>query len=334
MPRPPLRGGSSAGAASLERRHLRAALVGRPLAARREHAAVGAARCATGTMPGISCSRPEPATRGTAPSRPIVYGWRGSAYSSSTSRLLDLAPGVHDDDAVGDVRHHAEVVRDQHDRHPEPRPQVLHHVEHARLDGHVERRRRLVGDQHLRLAGDRHRDHHPLAHAARELVRVLAQRASGAGMPTSSSSSTARVRAAPLDIPRWRRSTSPIWPPDGEHRVQRGHRLLEDHRDPPPAHAPAPSGRAGPRRPSRARPLTCARRPQQAEQRHRGHALAAARLADDRQRAAVLDRERDVLDRLHRAALARRSGRTGPRPSSISRRSSGRARRAARRRAG
>ena len=47
------------------------------------------------------------------------------------------------------------------------------HLEDLGLHGDVERRRRLVGDQHLGVVGDRHRDHHALAHAAGELVRVL-----------------------------------------------------------------------------------------------------------------------------------------------------------------
>ena len=42
-------------------------------------------------------------------------------------------------------------------------------VEDLLLDRHVERRRRLVGDQQLRLARDRHRDHHALLLAARQL---------------------------------------------------------------------------------------------------------------------------------------------------------------------
>ena len=45
-------------------------------------------------------------------------------------------------------------------------------VEDPGLDRHVERGRRLVGDQHLRLAGERDRDHDALPHAAGELVRV------------------------------------------------------------------------------------------------------------------------------------------------------------------
>src|SRR6185436_7614951 len=45
-------------------------------------------------------------------------------------------------------------------------------LEDLALDRHVERGRRLVGDQELRLAGQRHRDHDALLLAARELVRV------------------------------------------------------------------------------------------------------------------------------------------------------------------
>ena len=41
------------------------------------------------------------------------------------------------------------------------------------LHGHVERGGRLVGDQHLRVQRERHRDHDALAHAAGELVRVV-----------------------------------------------------------------------------------------------------------------------------------------------------------------
>ena len=48
--------------------------------------------------------------------------------------------------------------------------------EHLRLHRHVERGRRLVGDQQLGLERQAHRDHRPLLHAAGELVRVVAGR--------------------------------------------------------------------------------------------------------------------------------------------------------------
>ena len=49
--------------------------------------------------------------------------------------------------------------------------QLAEQVEDLRLDGDVERRGRLVGDQELGIAGERHGDHDALAHAAGELVR-------------------------------------------------------------------------------------------------------------------------------------------------------------------
>ncbi len=41
------------------------------------------------------------------------------------------------------------------------------------LDGDIERRGRLVGDQQRGLAGERRRDHHALAHASGHAVRVV-----------------------------------------------------------------------------------------------------------------------------------------------------------------
>ena len=68
----------------------------------------------------------------------------------------------------------AEVVRDQDRRGVGVSScAFFSDLEDLRLDRDVERRRRLVGDQHVGPVRDRHRDHRALAHAARELVRVL-----------------------------------------------------------------------------------------------------------------------------------------------------------------
>ena len=57
----------------------------------------------------------------------------------------------------------------------------LEHVEHLGLHGDVERGGGLVGEQELRAARQRDRDAHPLAQAARQLVRVLVHAALGIG---------------------------------------------------------------------------------------------------------------------------------------------------------
>ena len=110
-------------------------------------------------------------TTGIDPIRPCVYGWSGSRNSDVDVGLLDDLAGVHDRDAVAHLGDDAQVVGDEDDRRPGLVAQVAHQVEDLGLDRHVERGRRLVGDEQLRLAGERHRDHDALRHAARHLVR-------------------------------------------------------------------------------------------------------------------------------------------------------------------
>jgi hypothetical protein len=146
-------------------------------------------------------------------------------------RGLHHLTGVHDDDPVADLGDHSQVVGDEEDSHPDLVAHLGEQLEDLCLDRDVERRGRLVGDQDLGLAAQRHRDHHPLTHAARELVRVLTQplgrvrdpyelqnldRPSLAGLAAGSAVSAYRLRDLVAD---------------GERRVQAGHRFLENHRD-------------------------------------------------------------------------------------------------------
>ena len=66
--------------------------------------------------------------------------------------LLDHLAGIHHHDALGRLSHHAHGVRDQHDRHAEPRLQILQKLQDLGLDGHVERGGGLVRDQELGVA--------------------------------------------------------------------------------------------------------------------------------------------------------------------------------------
>ena len=80
---------------------------------------------------------------------------RVGGTASAARALLDDARRVHDVDAVGVARDDAEVVRDDDQRDAEPPRQVLHQLEDLRLDRDVERGGRLVGDDQLRIAGER-----------------------------------------------------------------------------------------------------------------------------------------------------------------------------------
>ena len=82
---------------------------------------------------------------------------------------------VDDVDPVAQLGDHAEVVGDEQDRGAVAVADLAQQIEHLGLDRDVERGGRLVGDQQLGAERQAHRDHRPLLHAARELVRVFAR---------------------------------------------------------------------------------------------------------------------------------------------------------------
>ena len=229
-------------------------------------------------------------------------------------RVLHHLPGVHDDHPPAQGGDDPQIVRDHDHREVQALHQLRDEVEDLGLDGHVERRRRLVRDQQPRVAGERLRDEHPLAHSPGELVRVgvhLAFRVRQAHPPQQLDA--ARPRLPPAEPPsaaasRGRAAAALVRQdrvhellPHREDRVQVGHRVLEDHRDLHPAEG------AEPRLAGRDQVLAAVedapggdagrRGGQQAEDALRGHRLAAARLADDAERFARREIEAHPVER-------------------------------------
>ena len=95
--------------------------------------------------------------------------------------LLHHTPRPHNRDPVGHFCDDAHIVGDEKDGRAEVGAKLPHQLEDLSLDGDIQRRGRLVGDQHLWPARQRHRDHNALPHAARQLMRVLAQAPCGLG---------------------------------------------------------------------------------------------------------------------------------------------------------
>ena len=134
----------------------------------------------------------------------------------------------------------------------------------------------------------------------RKLVRIVVAAGCAAdGMPTRSSISTARSRcgARPMSLMRAQGLGDLL--ADGEHRIERGHRLLEHHRDAGAAdalHARVRRGASGPAPSNRTLPAGDARRRlrQQAHDGQRGDALAAAGFADDAEDLARREVEADT----------------------------------------
>ena len=92
---------------------------------------------------------------------------------------LDDLAAVHDVDAVAETGDDAQVVSDEDHRRAEFLLFLLDQLQNLRLHGDVERRGRLVSNQDIRLGDQRHGDHHALAHAAGELVRIASDAAGG-----------------------------------------------------------------------------------------------------------------------------------------------------------
>ena len=234
---------------------------------------------------------------------------------------LDDPPLAHDRYPVRNLRDHPEVVGDEEEAHSTPALELLHQSQDLGLHRHVQGGGRLVGDQQLGPAGDRHRDHHPLALAAGEPMGILVH---------------AQLR--PLDLHLCQRIDRPAVRflvaeirsgeadrldnliPDGEHRVQRRHRLLEDHRDVSAAHLhqlvlgqPQQVARRRSRLSVEAEqhlPVAALGqvRRQQADDRQGGHGLAAARLAHEAERLSRLDVKAGTVYRPHRLPVGPEPG--------------------------
>jgi hypothetical protein len=220
---------------------------------------------------------------------------------------LDDPPGVHHRDLIGHLRDHAEVVRDDHDRHAQLALQALEQREDLRLHGHVERRRRLVCDQQLRLVDQRHRDHRALAHAAGELVRVLIDAPARVGDADQSEQLDRAIARGLLGDVLVGEHRLDQLPPDAIERVKRRERILEDHRDLVAANrAEALLSQRDEILPVEEDPPAYVRAlaPGQAERRQRGDRLSRARLADDAERLAAVYLVGDAVDGVHEAILA------------------------------
>jgi hypothetical protein len=179
---------------------------------------------------GTSESRIEPSF-GTADSSALVYCACGAAKMRVCRAFLDLLASVHHDDAIGNLRDHAHVMRDEHHGHVHFVLQQADQREDLRLDRDVERGGRLVRNQQRRTAGEGHRDHHPLTHSAGKLMRITRQhspRFGNAHLLEHRQRLGARARRVLALVQAYRLGDLLA---DGEHRVERRHRLLEDHRD-------------------------------------------------------------------------------------------------------
>ena len=179
-------------------------------------------------------------------------------------------------------------------------PHLAQQVEDLGLDGDIERRRRLVGDEERRLRRQRDGDHRALPQAAAELMRVLVDAPRGIrhadGLEQLERAAAGGGAAG--EIVDGERLADLV--ADGVDGIQRDHRLLEHEADAAPAD-PAHRALVEPEEilavERDAAAGDPARRHHEPDDRQRGDRLAAAGLADEAERLAPADAERHVVDR-------------------------------------
>ena len=254
---------------------------------------------------------------------------RGAEDRVAPARLDHLAV-MHHHDLFGEIGDDAEIVGDQENRHVERVLQIAHQFQDLGLKRHVERRRRLVGDEERRPADERHGDHRPLAKPAGQFERIHLQRPFGLGK--------ADEPQGLLDLPVDLGPAAPLMDAQGltelvADRMKRregGHRLLEHHSDRPAAHGAEFRRGAGKARKVEGAEIGVVEEDapggddgalgQEAENRLGGDGLARTRFADEGDRAPTFDSHRQAVDGLdgaghraefHRQILDRQKGGAG-----------------------
>ncbi len=188
-----------------------------------------------------------------------------------------------------------EVVRDEQVRQLQLALQVLHQVQHLRLHRDIERRGRLVADEELGIARQRPRNRDPLSLAAGKLVRILL--AICRGQPHVGQQFADALDDRPLvgeQLVRPDRLGHDV--ADGPARIQARIRILEDH-----LHAlvqRAPRRRAQDPRVLPGEANDAARRRVESDDHPRDRRFATARFADECQRLAGTNRQRDAVHRV------------------------------------
>ncbi|MND98064.1 hypothetical protein D3C80_904030 [compost metagenome] len=190
---------------------------------------------------------------------------------------------------------------DEHHRHVALLLEPGDEFQDLRLCGHIERRCRLVGDQHFRLESQRHRDHHALTLTAGKLERIAV------GRPRRIGQTDLRQHGQRFCLPLLRRQQTMRLEHfldlrrDLHQRVERRHRLLEDHRHTPPANGIERIRRHGDQigGAKQDTPLRHTHRiGQKSHQRICRHGFARAAFADHAEHLSGKELEADAVDRI------------------------------------
>ncbi len=86
--------------------------------------------------------------------------------------LFDNFASIHDYHAIGHASDHAQIMRDKNERRAKLLTDSTQEFQNLRLYGYIESSRWLIGNEQFGVAGQGDGNHHALAHAATELMRI------------------------------------------------------------------------------------------------------------------------------------------------------------------
>ena len=213
---------------------------------------------------------------------------------------LDQSALPHHRDAVGDLGDHAHVMGDEQHGGAVIALEIADQGQNLLLRGDVERGGRLVRDEQLRFEHERHRDHDALALTAGESVRVGGEDALDLGQ-AHLLHHVEDALLARLRIEFGVRAQNLVdLAANRHHRIERRHRLLEDHRHLRRAELPQAAVGRGENLFADQLDAAAGRNQralrQQTHRGQRGHRLARAAFADEAQRLALVHLDRDAVD--------------------------------------
>src|SRR5712691_721564 len=147
---------------------------------------------------------------------------------------LDRTAGIHHHDAVAHLGDDTEIVRDKDNRQPGLFLNFPQQTQVLCLDGYIQRGRRLVGNDDVRLTGKRNGTHDTLLHTPAHLMRIVVNAPLRSRDPDLLQGLDRSLHQLPgtalaVDTERLDQLVA-----DGKHRIQGGLGILEDHRDATP----------------------------------------------------------------------------------------------------
>ena len=210
-------------------------------------------------------------------------------------RLFDHLAKVHDRDIIGEVLDDGEVVRDENIRQAHVALELLEQVEYLRLNGHVQRRHRLVADDELGIDRKRAGDAYTLAAASVQLMGIDVDISFG------KADGLHKLKRAPVDIGLGGEQLMLDYRlayelADGLAGGKRGEGILEHHLHllTQAAHFPAGIGSDI----LAVKDYPAGGRLYKLENAAARRRFAAAGLTDDAEGLALLDRKADAIDRV------------------------------------